>query len=523
MRETQAGRFGGTSLDSSPRWRTCLRSVSAGLLAVGISSGSMAGSGDCVADITGDGRVDGADLAELLGGWNDAGASDLNGDGNTNGADLSLLLGNWGECPEPTLEVTLAAGSDAAFLVAGGDASIPFEVVVSGSTEAISIVVVQSVSSDGLTVSNDLLDGVLSAASDGTYVFNTSLSGSVAGEYTVSTQASWEGGVASLDLPVSVLPPPEVPVVSPLSADPGAINAGKTTDVAFSVAVTGTSSPPVGFEIRRTDAEGIPIGGVVGELRDDGASPDLVAGDGVFSGLTAVSPDVSETVRYFRAFEIVGVAGGGLETGVLALPVTPFPVGTSPSDPDSVVEAPGGTLIYSDQIFVTFVAGTTDARVEEVAGDFDGEIVGYVPATGGYQMAIPGDGSANGVLNTIAAMKTVVDVDVAEPILPITITELVPNDPLYPTQVGVRALRSAEAWTAARQRLLEIGLACAEAAACFEAGVSVQRNRLARREQTATNEDAMLAHLLEQAEAMRAVVEGWGMPPSGSPPSGSEP
>jgi hypothetical protein len=54
-------------------------------------------------------------------------------------------------------------------------------------------------------------------------------------------------------------------------------------------------------------------------------------------------------------------------------------------------------------------------------------------------------------------------------------------------------------------------------------GDEAEAQRLARREQTATNEDALLAHLLEQAEAMRAVAEGGGMPPSGSPPSGSEP
>jgi hypothetical protein len=50
----------------------------------------------------------------------------------------------------------------------------------------------------------------------------------------------------------------------------------------------------------------------------------------------------------------------------------------------------------------------------------------------------------------------------------------------------------------------------AEAAACFETGAEVQRNRLARREETATNEDALLAHLLEQAKAMRAVAEERG-------------
>ncbi|MEY3024486.1 MAG: hypothetical protein RJA16_1312, partial [Planctomycetota bacterium] len=49
------------------------------------------------------------------------------------------------------------------------------------------------------------------------------------------------------------------------------------------------------------------------------------------------------------------------------------------------------------------------------------------------------------------------------------------------------------------------------------------RERLARREQTATNEDALLAHLLEQAEAMRAVAEGRGESAPGSSPRGGEP
>ena len=47
------------------------------------------------ADITGDGRVDGADMGRLLAMWGSAGISDLNGDGVTNGADLGLLFAEW--------------------------------------------------------------------------------------------------------------------------------------------------------------------------------------------------------------------------------------------------------------------------------------------------------------------------------------------------------------------------------------------------------------------------------------------
>jgi len=48
-------------------------------------------------DLNGDGVVNGADLAALLGQFSQAGgAGDLNRDGIVNGADLALLLGNWG-------------------------------------------------------------------------------------------------------------------------------------------------------------------------------------------------------------------------------------------------------------------------------------------------------------------------------------------------------------------------------------------------------------------------------------------
>lgn len=54
----------------------------------------------CIADINGDGTVNGADLGLLLGAWGLAGdqRADLNCDGTVNGADLGLLLGGWGSC-----------------------------------------------------------------------------------------------------------------------------------------------------------------------------------------------------------------------------------------------------------------------------------------------------------------------------------------------------------------------------------------------------------------------------------------
>lgn len=54
----------------------------------------------CAADFTGDGLINSADLASLLGAWgSDPGQADLNGDGLVNAADLAALLGAWGPCP----------------------------------------------------------------------------------------------------------------------------------------------------------------------------------------------------------------------------------------------------------------------------------------------------------------------------------------------------------------------------------------------------------------------------------------
>jgi hypothetical protein len=49
--------------------------------------------------VNGDGTIDAADLALLLGAWGTTnGAADLNDNGSVDAADLALLLGSWGPC-----------------------------------------------------------------------------------------------------------------------------------------------------------------------------------------------------------------------------------------------------------------------------------------------------------------------------------------------------------------------------------------------------------------------------------------
>jgi hypothetical protein len=55
---------------------------------------------DCRADLSGDGFVNGVDLAIVLSNWDAVGSSaDLTGDGTVNGADLGIILAAWGTCP----------------------------------------------------------------------------------------------------------------------------------------------------------------------------------------------------------------------------------------------------------------------------------------------------------------------------------------------------------------------------------------------------------------------------------------
>ena len=55
---------------------------------------------NCIADLNGNGIVEGADLSLLLAAWGSTSEiNDLDGNGIVGGSDLSLLLAAWGECP----------------------------------------------------------------------------------------------------------------------------------------------------------------------------------------------------------------------------------------------------------------------------------------------------------------------------------------------------------------------------------------------------------------------------------------
>lgn len=59
----------------------------------------------CAGDLNGDGIVDGADLATVLGAWGTYGShGDANGDGKVDSRDMRAILVGWGFCPQADFE-----------------------------------------------------------------------------------------------------------------------------------------------------------------------------------------------------------------------------------------------------------------------------------------------------------------------------------------------------------------------------------------------------------------------------------
>lgn len=60
--------------------------------------------GACDGDVTGNGAIDGVDLAAVLGDWGSKGngefATDITNDGTVDASDLTIVLNGWGPCPK---------------------------------------------------------------------------------------------------------------------------------------------------------------------------------------------------------------------------------------------------------------------------------------------------------------------------------------------------------------------------------------------------------------------------------------
>lgn len=197
-----------------------------------------------------------------------------------------------------------------------------------------------------------------------------------------------------------------------LGAEPDGILAKTSTDVLFTLLLTGTKNLPDRIQLQQIDEKGYLLR-TVGFLMDNGKDRDLSCKDGIYSGVFFIS-SYTEGKLYYRAQ--FRYDGWEYLSCPYSLTVTSFPIGPLPSDPNFIVTDPmTGQKLYSNEIIVSFVEGTSESRVKEIVAERKASIAGTIPSLGVFQLRILGDSTATGVYTAIKAFTAYKEVQYAEP------------------------------------------------------------------------------------------------------------
>jgi hypothetical protein len=187
--------------------------------------------------------------------------------------------------------------------------------------------------------------------------------------------------------------------------EPDGIAPNLPTDVTFSVLLTGVKTHPNSLRLERIER--------VGELKDNGQDADLVAQDYVYTGNFQIEAKAEQRL-YYRV--IAEYQGKEYVSPVSSLLVTGFPIGPARSDPNYLVEdQKTGQRFYSNEVLLSFIEGTTNARIREIVNSINATIVGTIPSLGVFELRIEGDGSVKGVYDVIKFLETYKEVLYAEP------------------------------------------------------------------------------------------------------------
>jgi hypothetical protein len=179
-----------------------------------------------------------------------------------------------------------------------------------------------------------------------------------------------ETGLDTTDFPAN---PPDVaaPGVSPGTVDIDALTPSGTT-YTFDLTLSVKAFDPNGQgDLAAVRAEAFRPGSgssfVQASLHDDGASPDAIAGDSVYSGTLTIRTERSEAGLYrvrFVAQDRAGLRSRGLE-GVCAVTrnnAPPSLIAESLAAPDTVTRPPSGTLLFRVSIAAEDSDGLADIQ-----------------------------------------------------------------------------------------------------------------------------------------------------------------
>lgn len=350
------------------------------------------------------------------------------------------------------LSLKVDSGTDHVYVTVGSSANVVSTINLAKSTPGTANVqnAVTVAPSGGVTFTSDYPAGGWFASASQTFVLNQSFTGVAVGDYTVTNTATVAGqAVSDSDsVVVHVLPVGGDPMIFPLGAVPDAIPVGATTPVLFTAQIANHASSPAQLDLRLIDGSLNPI---IGQLLDGGLNGDLVAGDGVFTGLIPVTATAPGVVRFRAVGAFPGVAGEKT-SGEFQLVASSLPTELAVSDMTRVVfDTESQQQFLCDEVLVKFSSPMSDAEIIAFASSFGASVVGSIPGLGIYQLRISNPNClADTVLDTIEAMELVSGVAFAVPNVIGTIVEMTPNDPSYASQYAPQKIRADEAWVIAR-------------------------------------------------------------------------
>jgi len=304
-------------------------------------------------------------------------------------------------------------------LEAGTERIIPFTVnvlAVNGRQNTVKLGHAVEPDSDKLLIHEDFPGHGVRVNEPRNIQTNLTIKSKTPGRYSIKTTAMVNETKESYSivLPIEVvkLGTPEPLLLGIPMATPSSVKPGTPTEVILRAQVDGASTPPDVLFLDELDLEGKPLKWTVAKLRDNGKNEDTETRDRIYSGTLKIDRPASELRFRVRATYF----GEEVVSGATTLLVTPFPRQLRPSAPQKLVPAPGTpSRIFSNEVEIKVFPGVSPDEMVKIATSIRGKVVGVIPPLRIYLIEFPGDDTAKGVMEAIAAVSKFSQVESAAP------------------------------------------------------------------------------------------------------------
>jgi subtilisin family serine protease len=413
-------------------------------------------------DLNGDKVINGKDIFMLRSCINQLPScnpqADFNNDGIINLIDYKLIVASYGS-NVPTINLSIS-GENEVFIAENTSFNALYNVVVNNeSGTEYSVGFSSSSTCNSVSASNNA--GALFPAdvtNTGALIVNETINAAATIEQCELTKEVFitELGLSAFhSLIVNVVPSTGNPILAVPGAQPSGIAPDTPTDVMFTLNIAGTSATPQTIQVRKVDSNDADLG-LLADLKDDGQSPDAIAGDYVFTGSNSVVGTTLGQIKYkvVADFSVLGI----FNSPSAILTVTDLTIGLSNDEiapSDIVVDPILNETVVLGQILVQLTDGVTPEQASAAADSVGFSVLGFEPALNTMLIAYPKtlaltDAMAYlegaGVFSSVSANG----VDI--------VSEFVPNDPSYSSQWGFPKTRTDEAWVVTRGAGVLVGV-----------------------------------------------------------------